>query len=112
MPIITVSMRGDTRSRIPDIRKRRPRGTLATWSGDVVSSQVPVLAGRSCSCPLCAIEWGVMMMIMSVIESDSLDMDWHSVGKALLIRLVCVVGRSVVSTAAHCEGVYDVLRSR
>jgi hypothetical protein len=52
------------------------------------------------------------MMIMSVIESDSLDMDWHSVGKALLIRLVCVVGRSVVSTAAHCEGVYDVLRSR
>lgn len=68
--------RGDTRSRIPDIRKQRAGGILAIWSGDVVSSQVPVLAGRSCSCPLCAIEWGVMM-IMSVIEFDSLDLDYE-----------------------------------
>lgn len=35
----------------------------------------------------------------------------NSVGEALLIRLVGVVGRSVVSAAAHCDGDEDVLRS-
>ena len=92
---------------------RRARETFANWSGDVVSWQVLVpvlvLAGRlcSCSCPLC-----VMKLPLSGAIYDGHDDARHwagcafairSVGEALLVALVCVVGRPIVSAAAHCE---------
>lgn len=53
---------------------QKARGTLAKWSGDVVSCQilVPVLAGRlcSCPCPLC-----VMKLPLSGAFYDDLDND-------------------------------------
>lgn len=104
--------RGDTRSRVPDIRMRKAPGTLAKWSGDVVSSQVPVLAGCSCSfsCPLRAIKWSVKVTMMMPVAGTRWAFVISSISDTLLVILICVVGRSVVSAAAHFECVDDALK--
>ena len=81
---------------------QRACGTLAKWSGDVVSCQglVPVLTGRlcKCSCPLC-----ITKLPLSGVFYDDHD-DAPSIGLDVQLQFVQSVKRCSSDSSASLAG--------